>query len=438
VSRPRQTAGRPNSHTCVCGCSTGMELMRWKKENGKKKNGGSSLLASSPLQEEPAAEESAAEEPASEEPAAQAPLAQELEAMISHSGCPPPEDKLLALLTDMARMAASVGVVLTGEDWPELRAERTDRLQVLAPGSSPQAGGAPKTAESPALEQIQESTDTFAAPLSYEQVWHQARGQQSLWVWKARPPPGYVALGFVSTISAEPPSTDLMRCVAEAHTISATVGQQIWNDRGTGGGDGAFWSLPSGLGVCSGGTHSKPSNTGVFTIAECECASNVCRCQSVAGMVQEMTQVYNDRGSGGSANLSIWRPNLPHGCVLLGDHVKQGYDEPAQAILVGNTLSVPAAKPPAHLELAKLDLVTMAMLAIKTGASLPLPLRLKRTRTTTARLAAADIKPGMHVVCVEVPAGCPVRLAGARGVVAAEGLERGEHAVVTARAAGGG
>ena len=78
------------------------------------------------------------------------------------------------------------------------------------------------------------------------------------------------------------------------------------------------------------------------------------------------------------------------------------------------------------------------MAAIKAGASLPLPLRLRPARTTTARLAAADIEPGMRVVCVEVPAGCPVRLAGARGVVAAEGLERGAHAVVTARAAGGG
>ena len=56
-----------------------------------------------------------------------------------------------------------------------------------------------------------------------------------------------------------------------------------------------------------------------------------------------------------------------------------------------------------HLELAKLDLVTTAMAAIKGGASLPLPLRLRLTRTTTARLSAADIKPGMHVVCVEVP-----------------------------------
>ena len=68
-------------------------------------------------------EESVAEGLAAEEPAAEAPQAQELDAMISHPGCPPPEDKLLALLTDMARMAASVGVVLTGDDWPELSPE---------------------------------------------------------------------------------------------------------------------------------------------------------------------------------------------------------------------------------------------------------------------------------------------------------------------------
>ena len=229
-------------------------------------------------------------------------------------------EEALAALT--AEYSAKKRLNLAGEAFSKLTSAGLAELPALFPDTE-------------AIFTVANNSGVFAAPLGYEQVWHQARGAQSLWVWKPRPPPGHVTLGFVSTTSAGQPSTDLMRCVAESHAIPAAVGSQTWNDSGTGGTDGAFWSLPSGHGVCAGGTHAKPSDDGVFTMR----VGADDRDETAGRMVQQMSQVYNDSGSGGSADVSIWRPDLPSGSVLLGDHVKLGHGAPSDAILVGRTSS---------------------------------------------------------------------------------------------------
>ena len=99
---------------------------------------------------------------------------------------------------------------------------------------------------------------TFSQPVDYDLAWTQERGNQSLWVWQPQPPDGFVALGFYSTTSSEKPALDAMRCVSTGTTTSTQVGHQIWNDAGTGGADGSFWSLPYGLAMISG-VHSEPS-----------------------------------------------------------------------------------------------------------------------------------------------------------------------------------
>eukprot|EP00854_Cymbomonas_tetramitiformis_P001332 gene1332-1930_t len=48
-----------------------------------------------------------------------------------------------------------------------------------------------------------------------------------------------------------------------------------------------------------------------------------------------MTQVCNDVGSGAKKDMSVWRPDLPEGFVLLGDHVKTGYSRPVSAAIIG-------------------------------------------------------------------------------------------------------
>ncbi|KAK3275080.1 hypothetical protein CYMTET_16769 [Cymbomonas tetramitiformis] len=49
----------------------------------------------------------------------------------------------------------------------------------------------------------------------------------------------------------------------------------------------------------------------------------------------EMTQIYNDAGSGAHVDVSVWRPQLQDGQVLLGDLVKAEHDAPADSIAVG-------------------------------------------------------------------------------------------------------
>eukprot|EP00854_Cymbomonas_tetramitiformis_P002835 gene2837-3635_t len=48
----------------------------------------------------------------------------------------------------------------------------------------------------------------------------------------------------------------------------------------------------------------------------------------------EMTQIYNDAGSGAHVDVSVWRPQLQDGQVLLGDLVKAEHDAPADKRLL--------------------------------------------------------------------------------------------------------
>lgn len=86
--------------------------------------------------------------------------------------------------------------------------------------------------------------------------------------------------------------------------------------------------------------------------------------------------------------------------------------------------------PSTQLELAKLDLVQTAMVAIKTGGELPLPLRLRLGHSLTARLGIDDLTAGMSVICVEVPLDVPVNLANAKGKLQDPPID-GKFAVVS-------
>eukprot|EP00808_Paulinella_micropora_P008048 g38903.t1 len=96
-------------------------------------------------------------------------------------------------------------------------------------------------------------------------IWHKERGLQGLWVWEAVAPEGYRSLGVVGTVTAEKPSRAFpFRCVANNLTRNCEIkeGGQIWNDRGSGGPDGAFWHLPDTDGtlcVLSSNTHARPA-----------------------------------------------------------------------------------------------------------------------------------------------------------------------------------
>jgi hypothetical protein len=105
-------------------------------------------------------------------------------------------------------------------------------------------------------------------PTGFAYVW-------SSQVWMAQAPAGYVALGGVAS-SDVPPSTDLYRCVRKDLVQQALVGNQIYNDQGSGRRDDlGAWAIqaataPAGSVDFSPGTfipvgmYDKPSPAGFW------------------------------------------------------------------------------------------------------------------------------------------------------------------------------
>ena len=111
---------------------------------------------------------------------------------------------------------------------------------------------------------IRPSGSNIAPPERFDLVWWQERGQRRFWCWRPIPPPGYVSLGDVGTLSEHPPSPRDVVCVA-LECLSPNkqpLGEQIWNDRGGGAPkDGAFFAQPGSTGLfrCSDdNTHNRP------------------------------------------------------------------------------------------------------------------------------------------------------------------------------------
>jgi hypothetical protein len=99
------------------------------------------------------------------------------------------------------------------------------------------------------------------SPLNYERIWTDSGSgaNRDGAVWWPICPSNYVALGLVTTSGAKPP-TDAVRCVRQDLTAQAEVGDQIWNDGGSGAKrDFAAWrikasSAPAGEAYVSPGT----------------------------------------------------------------------------------------------------------------------------------------------------------------------------------------
>ncbi|MEL7531649.1 MAG: Vps62-related protein [Bacteroidota bacterium] len=74
-------------------------------------------------------------------------------------------------------------------------------------------------------------------PVDYRKVYgdHGTGGDQDGAFWEPIAPAGYVALGTVATRSYEKPSVKEVVCIRKDLVRRVSVGGQIWNDRGSGG-----------------------------------------------------------------------------------------------------------------------------------------------------------------------------------------------------------
>jgi hypothetical protein len=84
-------------------------------------------------------------------------------------------------------------------------------------------------------------------PLRYKQVWHFARGDRSLYAWKAVAPENFVALGMICTTTDDEPPVDAMRCVPQKWCAPSQIKPvKIWDDTGAAGGrPGSIWIVNS-------------------------------------------------------------------------------------------------------------------------------------------------------------------------------------------------
>lgn len=84
----------------------------------------------------------------------------------------------------------------------------------------------------------------LSRPDDFEQVWRYSGSGADGAIWRPIPPDGYVALGLVCSNDHEKPSLNAVRCVRADLVIASSVGDLIWNDRGSGARqDFSTWSI---------------------------------------------------------------------------------------------------------------------------------------------------------------------------------------------------
>ncbi|HEU4350011.1 MAG TPA: hypothetical protein VFR35_19715 [Actinoplanes sp.] len=89
--------------------------------------------------------------------------------------------------------------------------------------------------------------DVFAPVAEWHYVWGTARGWA---MWRAIPPPGYLALGDVFHYNYRPGREDTFTtyaCVRADCALTVPVGDELWNAHGTGTRQAAsMWTIPDG------------------------------------------------------------------------------------------------------------------------------------------------------------------------------------------------
>lgn len=153
-----------------------------------------------------------------------------------------------------------------------------------------------------------------------------------LWAWRPIPPSDlYYSLGDVVTTTDRAPILESLRCVHRDYlSLSPSPRHLVWSDEGTGGIDGAFWRV-RGLNTftVSGGTHEHPIGCSVVFHSD----GYPQKCE--IGPLQ-VTNKYGyrllwktvDSASQLPRRVSVWRPNVPDGCVMFGDYVTSEMDLP--------------------------------------------------------------------------------------------------------------
>ena len=204
-------------------------------------------------------------------------------------------------------------------------------------------------------------------PKRYHMVWsHRGDGGgdggeavENLYFWKPIPRNDrYVALGMVTTTNDEPPPLEAVCTVPRKWVVPTTMApKQIWNDAGSGGRPGSVWVINEyGLIAATKGHGAPPAGpfyslkaesfmlrpedildlapTGVGARLE-EKYEGIDATNPGITATTHFTPVWNDRGTGASVQCSVWRPEVPDGCVFFGDLFHGGSQEHPRNVVDG-------------------------------------------------------------------------------------------------------
>lgn len=103
-------------------------------------------------------------------------------------------------------------------------------------------------------------------PVSYRRVWSSegSGSKKPFSSWMPVPPDGYKCVGDVGSESlTEPPSLDAVRCVPASCVIETELGEEIWEDRGSGAVENfSAWRVPKVNTYVGNASHKRPR--GIF------------------------------------------------------------------------------------------------------------------------------------------------------------------------------
>jgi hypothetical protein len=100
-------------------------------------------------------------------------------------------------------------------------------------------------------------------PKRFHQQWNKQTGKEELYCWKPVPPSKrFVSLGVVCTTTPEDPPVESIRCIPRAWVKPVTEEvTQIWNDAGSGGRAGAIWRTNAEGMMAAAQRHTPPHET---------------------------------------------------------------------------------------------------------------------------------------------------------------------------------
>lgn len=214
-------------------------------------------------------------------------------------------------------------------------------------------GGFPTTATMVVKET---EPNAVSHPTDYTQIWNDAGSGASRdgAVWRPVCRTGYSALGDVATADHGKPPLEEVVCVRSSSLVEALEGSPIWNDSGSGANrDFGSWGIQApapqaGHNIHSRGlfygaaSHARPGSSTVgvlWAIKQSATNDDLANAQLMSDALlfdytHVFEKVWDDSGSGASADVGFFRPVPRDGYFVLGHYAHGSHAKPTDAVVM--------------------------------------------------------------------------------------------------------